>query len=89
MLLILLQNLVGNAFSYTQTGYINIGYRDHIIEVVNSNEAAFLRDAREAPHGSGLGLSIVQRLCDRHGIKASLSTGDMETRATLEFPACP
>lgn len=76
-LAIVLGNLVGNALGHRQGGAIVIDWHDGRLRVANQvadTEAFFdpaLRDAfgkRDDSTGWGLGLAIIDRLCQRHGL---------------------
>lgn len=86
VLRILLQNLLGNAFQYTEAGWIRIGFREGLLSVSNAVAPGTSNIHHQPPQGTGLGLSIVQRLCDRHGVIASVENQETELVATLEFP---
>ncbi len=71
---ILLANLIGNAFAHTHAGIVTIAGEGRCLRISNSSHghptdaraivAPFVKGEQSA--GWGLGLSIVQRLCDRY-----------------------
>ena len=70
---IVLSNLVGNAFAHSERGTIVIDMDGDWLRIANPGgglgETAFAPFVKgEASAGFGLGLSIVQRLCERHRI---------------------
>lgn len=83
---ILLSNLVGNAFAHTREGGIVIAVKGGALCV--SNPGIGVRDVDFEPFvknddsaGFGLGLSIVRRLCERHGIDLRVEGGADGTTA--------
>ena len=92
---ILLSNLIGNAFAHATHGTIRIDLHGGRLRIANHGHAipADLRDHLHEPHrkregsaGFGLGLSIAQRLCERHGMTLVIEHDDSgETRALVGF----
>lgn len=76
MLTVLLDNLIGNAFQYTQQGKVTIEVHDKTLIVADTGPGieASISDKVTDPAvkgnqstGYGFGLSIVKRLCDHQG----------------------
>lgn len=102
-LLILLRNLVSNAFRYTPTGgRLGIALNAQTLIMENDSPAIdtphrltdrFYRGENPADEGiapgTGLGLSIVKRICELQGIALELSYDDSIQRfaAKLHFPS--
>ena len=93
-LLILLNNLIGNAFKYTVSGTISIRYDKQKLVVSDSGngiEAALqphIFDAGikgETSQGLGMGLSIVKRLCEQFAIEYQVSSSEQGTEFSFNF----
>jgi signal transduction histidine kinase len=78
---ILLSNLIGNAFAHTDSGTVEIGLAGGRLRIANRGHPipAELRGRlhepfrkREGSAGLGLGLAIVQRLCERYRVDLRL-----------------
>jgi len=84
-------NLVRNAFEHTLAGQgpITILIKEHELLVTNkvSSEAVTRHAPTEAlsAHGYGLGLGIVQRLCERNGWLFSLHVDEARVTARLSW----
>lgn len=99
-LFLVVDNLLRNAVSYTERGFVRIGYRDGCLLIEDTGpgiEAAklsrigerFYRGGRPptANDGLGLGLAIVNRICERFGWRLEVaSTTGSGTRAGVHFP---
>lgn len=88
---IAVSNLVRNALEHTLTGKspITIRVREH--ELLVTNQVSGDIDERQAPNdasasqGYGLGLGIVQRLCERNGWSFSLHASEERVTARLAW----
>jgi len=86
---IAVNNLVRNAFEHTLHGQgpITIHVKEHELFVTNqmSSDADPQHTATKGslPHGYGLGLGIVQRLCEHNGWTFSLHADETRVAATL------
>ncbi|RDX35844.1 sensor histidine kinase [Kangiella sp. HD9-110m-PIT-SAG07] len=97
---ICINNLISNAFNYTEQGFIRITIKDRDITVEDSGcgihpaalkriHEPFYREHREniKVKGFGLGLSIVYRICEQLGWKLDIESKQGEgTKATLTIP---
>lgn len=87
---IAVNNLVRNAFEHTlaRQGPITIFVRERELLVTNQvSRGDFRQPPTEAPpaHGYGLGLGIVQRLCERNGWSFSLHVDEARVTACLSW----
>ncbi|WP_078085617.1 sensor histidine kinase [Microbulbifer mangrovi] len=88
---IAVNNLVRNAFEHTLDGQgpITIHIKERVLFVTNqvSSEAEERQTPAEAssPNGYGLGLGIVQRLCERNGWLFSLHADETRVAARLSW----
>tara|TARA_R110002126_G_scaffold160458_4_gene308087 strand:+ start:2384 stop:3634 length:1251 start_codon:yes stop_codon:yes gene_type:complete len=87
---IAVNNLVRNAFEHALDGQgpITIRIKEHELLITNlvSSDADEQRTAaRTASHGNGLGLAIVQRLCERNGWSFSLLADEKRVVAHLSW----
>lgn len=88
---VVIGNLVANAFHYTERGAIAITFEPTAVVITDTGRgmdpnrvASFARG--EHSIGYGLGLSIVQSMCDRFGWSLQITSRDgAGTRATLDF----
>lgn len=92
---IVVANLIRNAFAYTDSGKVSIALNDDMLTVTDTGPGIpgdeigkiFQRQFKgSGSTGSGIGLSLVKRICDRYGweavIESSLGHG---TSARLIF----
>lgn len=70
---IVLANLIGNAFAHTGVGEVVIDQRGGQVRIANRDRTD---GERGGSAGFGLGLGIVQRLCERHGIRLRIDIGE-------------
>jgi signal transduction histidine kinase len=88
---IAVNNLVRNAFEHTLDGQgpVTIRIKEH--ELFVTNQVSSDADERHTPaeavasHGYGLGLGIVQRLCERNGWSFSLHADEARVAARLSW----
>lgn len=89
--LIAVTNLVRNAFEHTPAGQgpitVRIRARDLLVTNRRSGDDAGRpsTDGDPAPNGYGLGLGIVQRLCERNGWDFSLQVDEARVTAQLSW----
>lgn len=95
LLAIVVANLIGNAFTYTKTGSVSIRLGNGCLTV--SDTGPGIREAEigrvfqrhfkgSGSTGSGIGLSLVKRICDRYGWETLIdSTEGQGTVAQLRF----
>lgn len=95
VLLILLNNLLGNAFEYTGAGSICIEFQYPVLTVQDSGngidaairEQVFQSGVKgQSSLGMGVGLSLVKRLCDKWQIRYQLHSNNQGTCVRLQFP---
>ncbi|MCH9691337.1 MAG: HAMP domain-containing histidine kinase, partial [Gammaproteobacteria bacterium] len=91
---ILLSNLLGNAFEYTESGYVSIEIKNNqlIISDTAGGMDESMRDTMFTEYskgrdssGFGIGLSIVKRICEHHKIDIIVEHNGKGTRIILDF----
>lgn len=84
-----LGNLIGNAFKYTHEGMINITIEQQSVSVADTGPGLpedemdkvfdrYYRGQHTTGKGSGIGLAIVQRLCNLYGWQVTLKPGQTQ-----------
>lgn len=80
---VVLENIIGNAVRHTSSGRVDVKIRGSGVTVTDTGpgipkdeysrifERGF-RGSNASPHGSGLGLSIVSRICDHWGWRVTV-----------------
>lgn len=92
---IVVANLIRNAFTYTPAGSVTITVEDHSLTVTDTGTGihseqigkVFQRHFKgSGSKGSGIGLSLVKRICDRYGWETIIDSTEGEgTSAQLIF----
>ena len=95
VLQILLNNLLSNAFQYTEHGYIYISFENKILSVgdtsggldgeIQGNVMDAMVKSKQS-QGFGLGLSLVKRLCETYQFTLTLSSTDKGVTVSIFFP---
>ncbi|MFC3193386.1 sensor histidine kinase [Marinicella sediminis] len=91
-ILILLSNLIGNAFQYTTQGTVRIAF--HARELTVTDTGTGIEDAIQnrvteplmkgkASPGFGIGLSLVARLCEHHNLTLKIVSTDQGTTVSI------
>ncbi|HEY7759888.1 MAG TPA: HAMP domain-containing sensor histidine kinase [Burkholderiales bacterium] len=97
---LILSNLIRNALAHTDSGRIEVGFRDRTLTIADTGRGIeaedlphvfrrFYRGAASPPRGEGfgLGLALVKRLCDLYAWEVALDSGPGKgTRVTIAFP---
>ncbi len=85
---IIIGNLLRNALQYSDEGVVEIVVRDRSLLISNPIGAAQGTDESMA-FGYGLGLDLVQRLCQKSGWRLHYSSDEQRFRCELLFPSTP
>ncbi|WP_196138912.1 HAMP domain-containing sensor histidine kinase [Aliikangiella sp. G2MR2-5] len=89
---ILLTNLIGNAFQYTQRGEVAIRFSNNQLSIEDSGDGIDEKLKRNVTdtwvkgsqsQGFGVGLSLVKRLCEYQGLKLDIEHLNIGTRITI------
>ena len=96
LLSIVVSNLIRNAFTHTPSGSVSIQVDELGVTISDTGigisedevDKVFLRHFKgQSSTGSGIGLSLVKRICDRYGWKTVIdSTEGRGTTVQLTFP---
>lgn len=82
---IVLANLLRNAYQFTERGTITLTVTNQSIVIRNKSEYL----AEDSDSSFGLGLMLVQKICDRLGWQLSLEWLNHGVKAELQFPEPP
>ncbi len=82
-LMIVMNNLIRNAFQYTHQGWVKIEYKQDFISIENHDDEVVLEPCVE---GFGLGLDLTQRICQKLGWQLDLVFHEKGVKATLILP---
>jgi signal transduction histidine kinase len=94
-LLMLLNNLIGNAFDYTEAGVIRITFAAQVLTVQDSGAGIDAQLQQQVfdcgikgsnSTGMGVGLSLVKRLSDKWHINCQIQSDNTGTCVALHFP---
>lgn len=82
-LMIVLNNLIRNAFQYTHQGWIKISYSDNYVIIENKDAE---QDNENTLDSFGLGLELTQRICLKLNWKLEISFQQGGVLARLQLP---
>ncbi|MBH1494530.1 HAMP domain-containing histidine kinase [Stenotrophomonas maltophilia] len=94
---VVLANLIGNAFAHTPQGTVSITFETGVLQVYNTASSTPSLGSWPTPRpfqkradssGSGLGLEIMRRLCDHHGLHLDIQANDGGVHAQLRGQQC-
>lgn len=89
---VIISNLIANAFEHTHQGTISVKYQEHKLSVTDTGEGIspdILSEVHnvgvkgEQSSGFGIGLSLVQRLCEKTNIMVDISSSNEGTKVSL------
>lgn len=96
VLQILLNNLLSNAFQYTEKGLITIAYKDNTLSLNDSGggiDKSIHASAMDSlvkgkkSQGFGIGLSLVKRLCETYQLDLTLTSTQEGLCVAIYFPS--
>ena len=85
--IIVLNNLVRNAFQHTQSGHVDILQRGNEVIINNVENDSYRLSDNQGELGFGLGMQLVEKLTTQFGWLFSVSQGPSGYHVTLKFKA--
>ncbi len=85
--LIVLNNLMRNAFQHTQQGHINIVQQQYSVTIANWETGALQTNEQHKELGFGLGMQLVEKLTNQFGWSFDANKTDNGYVATVKFEA--
>ena len=64
---LVINNIMRNAFQYTQQGIVKIAYSNHCLMIENNDISSKSQKEASSDYGYGLGLQLVERIVDKMG----------------------
>jgi len=85
--IIVLSNLIRNAYQHTQHGHVHIIQQQHIVQVVNHESDATSPVTSSNPQslGFGLGMQLVEKLTSQFGWKMTVNSNDTSYSVEVRF----
>lgn len=94
VLSIILSNLIGNAFQYTSEGKVTVSSTPTLLKITDTGSGIdeSIRDVAvqamvkgQKSKGFGIGLSIVNRLCEKYHLNLHIESDNQGTSVSVEF----